>query len=223
MATAINFNPTSPLLWFKAIDLESTTVNKYRVVRKALQEIPRDEGLWKLAVSFEADKAQVIKMLEKVTQFIPQSMDLLTAYTNLQSYHNAKMTLNSFREILPQEPEIWIISTLLEERNNPDIPVDKLVSLLKEGLLELSKNGYKATLSAWLKRAEALNDAPNSNLTCQAIVYAILEWLRESGEYESELNNVDQILEKMPHSKVQIAVLKSLFSGILVIQFFGLD
>lgn len=210
VATAINFNPTSPLLWFKAIDLESTTVNKYRVVRKALQEIPRDEGLWKLAVSFEADKAQVIKMLEKATQFIPQSMDLLTAYTNLQSYHNAKMTLNSFRKILPQEPEIWIISTRLEERNNPDIPVDKLVSLLKEGLLELSKNGYKATLSAWLKRADALNDAPNSNLTCQAIVYAILEWLRESGEYESELKNFDQILEKMPHSKVQIAVLKKL-------------
>ena len=144
-------------------------------MRKALQELPRDEGLWKLAVSFETDKTQVVKMLEKATQFIPQSMDLLSIYTNLQSYHNAKMTLNSLRKILPQEPKIWIMAALLEERNNPDIAVDRLVSLLKNGLLELSKNGYKATLSTWLKRAEALGDTPNSNLTCQAIVYAVLE------------------------------------------------
>ncbi|QHS71618.1 U4/U6-U5 snRNP complex subunit PRP6 [Saccharomyces paradoxus] len=210
VATAINFNPASPLLWFKAIDLESTTINKYRVVRKALQELPRDEGLWKLAVSFETDKTQVVKMLEKATQFIPQSMDLLSIYTNLQSYHNAKMTLNSLRKILPQEPKIWIMAALLEERNNPDIAVDRLVSLLKNGLLELSKNGYKATLSTWLKRAEALGDTPNSNLTCQAIVYAVLESVKESGGHGSELDNIDQILEKLPHSMVQIVILKKL-------------
>lgn len=210
VATAIKFNATSPSLWFKAIDLESTTINKYRVVRKALQELPRDEQLWKLAISFETDKMQALKILEKATRLIPQSMDLLTAYINLQNYDDAKRTLNCSRKALPQEPEIWVLAALLEEGNNPNISVNRLVDLLKKGLSELSKNGYKITLSTWLDRAEALSDTPNSKLTCQAIVYALLELLKESASDGDELKNVDETLEKMADSTVKTAVLKKL-------------
>ncbi|EHN03723.1 Prp6p [Saccharomyces cerevisiae x Saccharomyces kudriavzevii VIN7] len=210
VATAIKFNPASPLLWLKAVDLESTTINKYRVVRKALQEIPRDERLWKLAVSFETDKTQAIRMLEKATRFIPQSMSLLAAYINLQDYHDAKMALNSSRKVLPQEPEIWILAALLEERNDPDVAVHMLVNLLKEGLLELSKKGCKITLSAWFNRAETLSDTPNAKSTCQAIIYAVLESLKENAEHDSELYNIDETVEKMQNSVVKFIILKKL-------------
>ncbi|SCU91684.1 LAFA_0F05204g1_1 [Lachancea sp. 'fantastica'] len=152
VARALTFNDESLKLWLKAVELENEKINKVRVVRKALQNIPTSSELWKLAVQYESDRKEAIKILQKATELIPNDIELLTALVNLQEHSDARKTLNSARQKNPNELQIWILATELEEKSGNG-SFEKLVKILKKGSQELAKHGAVITFRQWFEEA----------------------------------------------------------------------
>ena len=50
LAKAIRQMPKSKRLWMKAAEFEAGTVKKRAVILRALEQIPNDETLWKVAI-----------------------------------------------------------------------------------------------------------------------------------------------------------------------------
>ncbi|CEP61190.1 U4/U6-U5 snRNP complex subunit PRP6 LALA0_S02e08746g [Lachancea lanzarotensis] len=152
VARALTINDESLKLWQKAAELENEKINKVRVVRKALQNLPTSSELWKLAVEYESDRKEAIKILQKATELIPNNIELLTALINLQDHSDARKSLNFARQKNPSELQIWILATELEEKSG-NASFEKLVKILKKGAQELAKHGTSVTFELWFQQA----------------------------------------------------------------------
>ncbi|CAB4253129.1 similar to Saccharomyces cerevisiae YBR055C PRP6 Splicing factor, component of the U4/U6-U5 snRNP complex [Maudiozyma barnettii] len=152
VTTAIKFNYNSVKLWLKAIDLENEKINKYRVVRKALEEVPTSEELWNLAVEYEKNKNEKINILRKALEFVPQSLHLWTILIKVEEYNEAKILLNRARKLIPNNIKIWLLAIELEETHgNNDISVFKLMKILNKGFEQLSANSISITFEDGLR------------------------------------------------------------------------
>ncbi|GAV51567.1 hypothetical protein ZYGR_0AF00380 [Zygosaccharomyces rouxii] len=195
-AQGIKFNPQSLQLWIKAIDLEREDLNKHRVVRSALQELPLSEELWKLAVKYSADKIEAQRILQKAVELIPTSIDLCSALVHLQSYQDAKLTLNTARRAMPRELRVWILAAEVEENKGEAITGERLLKLLSKGIKQLKENGLNITLLRLLQEAQSLLDE-GSLKTAHALTQAALSGCQE--EYEAS-----RIVSELSDSIVKI-------------------
>lgn len=134
VAEAIKLNNKSLKLWIKATELELEPYNKKRVIRKALEILPTSPELWKEAVALEEMVEDQIKIAQKATELIPEDEELWLTLINLQSYSDAKSTLNRARKALPNNVNVWLTACKLEFLNNPGS--DKVEKLVKKTFKE---------------------------------------------------------------------------------------
>ncbi|CCK71538.1 U4/U6-U5 snRNP complex subunit PRP6 KNAG_0H01250 [Huiozyma naganishii CBS 8797] len=183
-AQGIQFNPTSFKLWSKAIDLESETINKQRVIRKALQTLPREEQLWKQAVEYEDSPSEIVRIVRKALEFVPQSITLWTLLIESQEYSEAKRSLSKARELVPDSFDIWIIASQVEERQG-SVTCAKLEKLLTRGMDDIQRRGISFPYDVWLKRALELETKSNCRTTGNALVNVILtSALKDPSQYD---------------------------------------
>ncbi|RCV17769.1 hypothetical protein SETIT_3G246400v2 [Setaria italica] len=149
----------------EAAKLETSDLNKSRVLRKGLEHIPDSVRLWKAVVEL-ANEEDARLLLHRVVECCPLHVELWLALARLETYDQARKVLNKAREKLPKEPAIWITATKLEEANGNTQSVNKVI---ERGIRSLQREGMDIDREAWLKEAEAAERA-GSVLTCQAIV-----------------------------------------------------
>lgn len=174
VAEGIRFNAQSLHLWLKAIDLENEVLNKHRVVRRALQELPLCEELWKRAVKYSSEKEEVVKILKKAVELIPQSIDLCTALIQLQDYTEARKTLEIAKKTMPLELRVCVLAAQLEESKGKDVSDEKLLKLLTNDIKVLQKNGRNLSLQALLDEAHILLADNGSQRTARCLAHAAL-------------------------------------------------
>ncbi|CAD6332718.1 unnamed protein product [Miscanthus lutarioriparius] len=157
--------PNSVKLWLQAVKLESSDLNKSRVLRKGLEHIPNSVRLWKAVVELANDEDARL-LLHRAVECCPLHVELWLALARLETYDQARKVLNKAREKLPKEPAIWITAAKLEEANGNAQSVNKVI---ERGIRSLQREGMDIDREAWLKEAEAAERA-GSVLTCQSIV-----------------------------------------------------
>ncbi|KAG0662016.1 hypothetical protein C6P45_001230 [Maudiozyma exigua] len=161
ITNAIKFNYNSVKLWLKAVDLENEEINKYRIVRKALEEIPKTEQLWDLAIEYEPNTTEKATIMQKALEFIPQSSQLWTKLVRIQNYDDAKKSLNRARKAIPNDINVWLLAMELEEKVNKDISVSKLTSILKKGFEQLNANNITISFENGLEISEEFENNTN--------------------------------------------------------------
>ncbi|CAN6333107.1 unnamed protein product [Urochloa humidicola] len=165
IARAVMAMPNSVKLWLQAAKLETSDLNKSRVLRKGLEHIPDSVRLWKAIVEL-ANEEDARLLLHRAVECCPLHVELWLALARLETYDQARKVLNKVREKLPKEPAIWITAAKLEEANGDTQTVNKVI---EKGIRSLQREGMDIDREVWLKEAEAAERA-GSVLTCQAIV-----------------------------------------------------
>ncbi|SCU83975.1 LAMI_0C05622g1_1 [Lachancea mirantina] len=198
VADGISFNQKSLRLWLKAIELEKETINKVRVLRKAIRNLPECEQLWKMAVEYEDQKDQAIQILMKAVEVIPNSIDLLFALVNLQEHSAARKTLNEARKRLPTEAKIWVLAAQLEERSQFS-SFDKLTKLLIKGIKEVASQGQTMSFQDWIALAEATETEFGQIYlqTVRAIVRAATLTFDKQVAYDSVVRLVERLSDEL--------------------------
>lgn len=144
MSQALQQIPQSVKLWIKAVDFETDTPAKRRVLRKALETIPTSVRLWKTAVELEGIEDAKI-LLGRAVECCPLSVELWLALARLENYDNARkvrmwldvglvclcdsvcQVLNKARENIPTDRHIWISAAKLEETHENYHMVGKII------------------------------------------------------------------------------------------------
>ncbi|AQZ13123.1 PRP6 (YBR055C) [Zygosaccharomyces parabailii] len=206
VAEGIRFNPQSLSLWLKAIDLENEVINKQRVVRRALQELPHCEELWKKAVKYSKEKEEVLKILQKAVELIPRSFDLCAALVQLQDYEDAKKILKAATKSMPLELRVWILAAQIEESKGDNVSFEQLTELLTNGIKEMQKNNVKLSLRALLEEANSLLSDHHSHNTVEAFTCVALN---EYAKQQSEAENT-RTIAALPNSIIKILAFRFL-------------
>jgi pre-mRNA-processing factor 6 len=170
-ANAIKHNDRSVRLWIEAMNLESESRAKKRVIRRALDHIPQSVMLWKEAVNLEEDPDDAKLLLAKATEIIPLSVELWLALARLESAENAQKILNKARKAVPTSHEIWIAAARLQEQ----IGEANKVNVMKRAVQALAKESAMLKREEWITEAEKCEEE-GAVLTCQNIVRETLGW-----------------------------------------------
>ena len=104
------------------------------------------------------------------TRCVPHSVDMWLALARLETYQQARKVLNTARETIPTEPQIWITAAKLEEANgNPDV-VEKVI---EKAIKSLALHQVELERERWLALAEEA-ERGGAARTAQAIVQQTL-------------------------------------------------
>lgn len=168
---ALRLNSGSEKLWFLAEDLENPAdvVSRKKILMKALEYLPENARLWKALIDLEVEDVEKVRILQKATGICPGEWDLWLNLINLSTYNDAKSSLNRARKQLPKEYRVWITALKIEERENPNVAVLKLVLMLKRGITELQKNSATFDIETWLDECVEA-DAEGFDKTCQCLI-----------------------------------------------------
>ena len=213
VARGLRFNPHSAELWLRAAELETRSVDRYRVVRRALERVPESEPLWLLAVQLErGGGAARARILQRALQFVPGSFALWRLLLETQRDRGdvagagARATLNKARKALPHNLRVWVLALQLEESQDTDraVPLEKLVRMLQRGVAQCG--GGTVTFAQMLELAREVETAPESHArTLQAIVEVGMSLPDLAAE---ESRGVPRTLRKLPDSLVKLYCLK---------------
>ncbi|KAG0661248.1 hypothetical protein C6P44_002857 [Monosporozyma unispora] len=208
VATGIKFVPSSQKLWEKAIELESEDINKIRVIRKALTELPTVEIFWKLAVMYEKDKMECIRIIKKALEFLPQSLDLWKALVNMQSYDDAKTSLELMNTKLPNNLDVWIIQVQLEENNN-DKPSssNKIGNIFIDGFKKLEEIDSTFDYSQYITKAIDLENEQDSSFTIELFISSLFEFTTIDG---NQLITLIRFIENLNDCLTKVLCLREL-------------
>ncbi|XP_045789815.1 protein STABILIZED1-like [Trifolium pratense] len=166
IARGVKSIPTSVKLWMQASKLENNDMNRSKVLRKGLEHIPDSVRLWKAVVEL-ANEEDARLLLQRAVECCPLHVELWLALARLETYDNAKKVLNRARERLSKEPAIWITAAKLEEASGNTSMIGKII---ERGIRALQREGVVIDREAWMKEAEAAEQA-GSIATCQAIIH----------------------------------------------------
>jgi len=165
-ATAIKHNDRSVRLWIEAMNLETETRAKKKVLRQALDHIPQSVAIWKEAVNLEDDPADARLLLHKATEIIPLSVELWLALARLETPEQAQVVLNRARKAIPTSHEIWIAACRLQEQMGEASRVDVV---MKRAVQSLARESAMLKREEWITEAEKCEDE-GAILTCGAII-----------------------------------------------------
>lgn len=169
IAQAVQSLSHSPRIWIKGADLETEVKAKKRVFRKALEQIPNSEILWKLAIELEDEEDAKI-LLSRAVECCPTSVELWLALARLESYENSRKVLNKARENNPKDRLIWITAAKLEEANGNNSLVNKII---ERAIAALKANMVDINRDQWIKDAMEA-ERSGAVVTCQAIITNII-------------------------------------------------
>lgn len=176
---ALRLNTESEKLWFQAVELENPadSFSRKKILMKALEFLPQQASLWKALVDLESDTDNMKRLLNKATELCSEEWGFWLTLVNTSDYKEAKTVLNKARKQLPLNHKIWITALKLEERENPAVSSNKLLSMLAKGFKELGKHNQLP--QEWLvEAAEAESEGFRS--TCCAIVDNALDLVENS-------------------------------------------
>lgn len=207
VATGIKFVPLSQKLWEKAIELESEVINKVRVIRKALIELPTVEGFWKLAVMYEKDKMECLRILNKALEFLPQSLDIWKALIKMQSYDDAVKSIQLMHKNLPNSIDVWIMEVQLEESNNASSFVDKTNNIFINAFKYLKDSNIAIDHFSYISKAIDMENEQNSPLTLELFISSLFKF--ESID-PNQLLTLTKYIESLNDSLTKIICLREL-------------
>lgn len=170
-AEAVLLNDRSVKLWVEAMKLETDPRSKKRVIRKALDHIPKSEALWKEAVNLEEDEEDARLLLAKATELIPLSVDLWLALARLETPENAQKVLNKARKSCPTSHEIWIAAVRLQEQ----LGTAQKGNAMKRAVQVLVKESAMPKREEWIAEAEKC-ESEGALITCGLIIQETLGW-----------------------------------------------
>lgn len=167
---ALRSNTTLEELWLMGVELENPAdvISRKKILMKALEYLPDNASFWKALVDLEEDDNDKIRLLLKATEMCPDKWDLWLNLINLSTYKEAKAVLNKVRKVLPKERKVWITALKLEEREG-SVSVQKLSSMLKKGIAELSKHSAACDVEIWLEESKEA-ETEGFDKTCEALV-----------------------------------------------------
>lgn len=169
-AKAIRHVSNSVSLWVAAANLEDSAKAKRVVYRKALQVIPDSVKLWKLTVELEDDLNEARQLLEGAVLCCPTSVELWLALAKLNNPTDARSVLNTARQKIPNDRQIWITACKLEEAEGNE---DKIELLIKRAIEVLKSNMVEINRDEWIKDAEEAEKS-GSKVTAQKIIQKVV-------------------------------------------------
>jgi pre-mRNA-processing factor 6 len=181
-ANAIKNNNTSVRLWLEAMRLESDPKAKKRVLRQALDHVPKSVTIWKEAVNLEEDPDDARLMLAKATEIIPLSVELWLALARLETPENAQAVLNKARKNIPTSSEIWIAAARLQEQ----IGQANKVNVMNRAIKSLVREKAMPKREEWITEAEKCEDE-GAVLTCGSIIRETLGWSLDEDDDRKEI------------------------------------
>ncbi|KAH8752468.1 putative Pre-mRNA-splicing factor prp1 [Hyaloscypha sp. PMI_1271] len=180
-ANAIKNNDHSVRLWVEAMNLESESRAKKRVIRHALDHIPQSVMLWKEAVNLEEDPDDARLLLAKATEIIPLSVELWLALARLESAENAQKILNKARKAIPTSHEIWIAAARLQEQTG-----NYKINVMKRAVLALAKESAMLKREEWITEAEKCEEE-GAIMTCANIIQETLGWTLDEDDDRKDI------------------------------------
>ncbi|KAE9378282.1 putative Pre-mRNA-splicing factor prp1 [Stipitochalara longipes BDJ] len=180
-ANAIKNNNHSVRLWVEAMNLESESRAKKRVIRHALDHIPQSVMLWKEAVNLEEDPDDARLLLAKATEIIPLSVELWLALARLESAENAQKILNKARKAIPTSHEIWIAAARLQEQTG-----NYKINVMKRAVLALAKESAMLKREEWITEAEKCEEE-GAIMTCANIIQETLGWTLDEDDDRKDI------------------------------------
>lgn len=155
MNEALRLNSQSEKLWLAAVKLENPAdvFSQKKVLMKALEFLPSSPSLWKELIKLEDNDHDKNRLLSKATDLCPTEWDFWLGYINHSSYAESKTLLNKARKLMPQEIKVWTTALKLEERENSEVTLKKLLSMVTKGSLELAKNSADISPDKWLEES----------------------------------------------------------------------
>ena len=181
-ANAIKNNGRSVRLWVEAMNLETESKAKKRVIRHALDHIPQSVMLWKEAVNLEEDPADARLLLAKATEIIPLSVELWLALARLESSDNAQKVLNKARKAIPTSHEIWIAAARLQEQMGNATKI----SVMNRAVKALSAESAMPKREEWITEAEKCEEE-GAILTCGNIIKQTLGWTLDEDDDRKDI------------------------------------
>lgn len=204
VSTALRHNIKSENLWIKAIELEQQNINKIKLVRKALLNIPSSARLWELAVSLEDSKEGKLKVLSRAVELVPDSPNIWLYLIKLQSIDVARQTLRRAENYIKDKLSFWIIKCQIEEENSTDF--DSLVNIFINGYSILRSQGTLPAVHESLKEALFLSDQNTHPSTPKAIIVSLVN----DSQIDTE-TNIENLLKILSHDLNLKATLFSSF------------
>ena len=93
LMTAVKNIPRSAKLWLATAERESDKASKAKVMRRALEYVPRDPTMWRRAIELEEpEEAKVL--LYKAVECVPHCTDMWLALAKMETYEKARGILN---------------------------------------------------------------------------------------------------------------------------------
>ncbi|POS82759.1 TPR-like protein, partial [Erysiphe pulchra] len=181
-ANAIKNNDHSVRLWIEAMNLESESRAKKKVIRHALDHIPQSVMLWKEAVNLEENPDDARLLLAKATEIIPLSVELWLALAHLETSENAQKVLNKARKAIPTSHEIWIAAARLQEQMGNA----NKVNVMKRAVQALAKESAMLKREEWITEAEKC-EKEGAILTCANIIRETLGWGLDEDDDRKEI------------------------------------
>jgi pre-mRNA-processing factor 6 len=185
--------------------LEQDPNAKKRVLRKAVEHIPKSVRLWKEVVNMETDPAEARIILARAVQVIPSSVELWLALARLEDPKNARAVINNARKEIPTSHEIWIAAGRLieqeamapeksqQERDKEFRAIDKTI---EHGVKSLRQHQVLLTREQWMKEAERCEEEGGVR-TCEAIIKATAEMeVEEEDWYETWIADAESALAR---------------------------
>ena len=166
LAKAVKTLPKSVKIWLTAAKKETDKQLKSKVLRRALENIPNSERLWRELIELEGEGEAKI-LLYHAVECIPHDLEMWLALAKLETYENARAVLNKARQALPHEYSIWVHAAKLEESEGR--PIKNIENIIARGMQVLAKNAVKIKREDWLNEA-ILAEKSSNPLTSAAII-----------------------------------------------------
>lgn len=186
------------------IKYEEQPANKFRVIQKALREIPAEEEIWKLAVKYNPNDYDNLRICKKALEFIPTSF-YFWAILMKEPYEDVMNTLEKVITQNPKQIDLKVYKLMNEEIHKKIDSVSQCKSVIIKELGINMKDMDKSVVTKWLDKVEIWNKSIAVDITTASLCEVIFDSIGEKIVKEYGLDYLDNI----SNVKIQIIFLKS--------------
>ena len=169
-ARGIQANPQSTQLFIGAADLETVPANRQRVLRRAIDALPKSEKIWRELINGVEEASEAKLLTAKAVEEIPLSVDLWLGLARLEvmtgNPMDAQKVLNRARLANPTSFRVWIAAARLAEETGKGNPQ----TIVKRTVQSLARENAMLKREEWIAEAEKLEAEGGALLSLQAII-----------------------------------------------------
>jgi pre-mRNA-processing factor 6 len=171
-ARGLKQNPRAIKLWMAAVDLETTTAARKKVLRQGLDHNSSSVELWKALIN-ETEELENVRMLfAKATETVPLSEELWLSYAKISEPQNAQQILNAARKHIPSSSSVWVAACILQEQLGKEEMCDRV---MERAVKALVKENAMPKREDWISIAENC-EVDGAIVTASSIVKATIGW-----------------------------------------------